>query len=850
MKKISILISVLAVLGETFAQAPILPQKDLSVNKVCKGLKLDAADGFQQAFNFNALAIDTTKGYTIEFKAKINSAAGRGLDIEGRDAGRNGFRISTAVDGMSNNSLPASPGAIHDGANNDDYHTFRFAVKSGNVHIYRDEQYISTQSMGYLGKEDVMNAYNPGFENTDMGMWALETGKATRTTAANEFRSGLAALKLSASAQSAIATLTIKELKPNTSYGLSFWAKGIVMGGNMRYQLILGRYDESGAFVQNSLVDWNGIKPTTTDWTMLGRSFTTTDLDKVLMVKFLGWNGNNTLVLDDFALNENETVPVVGAPIGGNLIVNGTFETNADGWPQTDLIWPLKTADWASTKGGQLQVKESPWGNNAEANYNVTVDVTPGRTYKLSATTSHLLATPAGSFRYIRLLDGVAKAEAAYTCPAGLTTYGTYTTPAFTVGNESSTVTMQFSTKVQNSNTPRVVMTLDNVELQEYEALYPSFISFGKLSGRGDADIDIEYFNYNLTGAYAPGVVDPNKALWNLIEIAADRIDKAEIGNIPGKYPQQAYDAYQAEIDYAKGRAQEELTEEQKTEAISRLTAAGITFMNSVFGGEYYPKSVVITAYESKLEQGEATSTSLSITMNDDLEVEYNDIVVKYINLTPEVIDINAFGSIIGKAKGTGKLEVIVSYEEREARDTVDVEVVTFDKMVVNIDSESVLVGDSIVSVMDLTLNDNTPFQTMYYTGFSSNRGVAEFSYDGKIYARGEGTAQITTWVKRGNVEKTDVKIVTVTNPGSGLDPVVGKSSGIYPNPAQNEVYVTNTNSVVIYNLSGQCVMNVAVSGLESATAVNVGSLINGVYLVKLTDVNKTSVFEKLIINR
>ncbi len=60
---------------------------------------------------------------------------------------------------------------------------------------------------------------------------------------------------------------------------------------------------------------------------------------------------------------------------------------------------------------------------------------------------------------------------------------------------------------------------------------------------------------------------------------------------------------------------------------------------------------------------------------------------------------------------------------------------------------------------------------------------------------------------------------------------------GLYPNPASNQITVTmnNASNIQIYNMLGSKVMDKELNGLST---VNISDLINGVYIVRVTDIN------------
>ena len=830
------------------AQEPTLPKKDLSVNKAYRNVSLSALDGYAQVNETKNLQLDTTKGYSIEFKARIKSTSARGLDVEARDGNRNGFRISASLDAINNNTAPTNSVKLTAADNNSDYAVFRVAVKGNKAHIWRNGVFVSTINTGYLPKEELLLSNNPGFESDNMSNWTLKSSQVWKTTNVSEVRSGNAALKLTNYDQSEIASYVFRGLKPTTNYGLSLWSKGITMAGSMRFQVFLGYYNASSVFVQTNVIENTEIKPTTTAWKQFGKSFTTSNTDQVAIIKILGSTNSNTLLIDDLSLTENESTPAVGNTIGTNILTNGAFATNIDGWPASGLSWPLNIAAWSATNGGQLQVYESTWGGNNGATYSINATVNAGKTYKLSTKSSQLNA---GTY-YNRILDVASKVEVAYTATANIGAYIQTATQPFTVGNFTTQVQLQFTTKAQHNGTAKVVMTLDDVKLQEYEANFPSFISFGKMLGDGNADVDIPYFNYTLNGAYAPGVVDPNKVLWDSIEVAQDRLASVIIGNVTGKYPQAAYDVYLSAINKAKTDAQTELTQLQLNQAIADLHQAGVVFSNSVVKGEYYPVSVVYTAYIPTIRAGEATSTKLAITMNNNQAVDYKFVTINYSSLTPSIVDVNDIGSVIGKAKGLGRVAVSVAFQDSVKRDTVEVQVVEFASMDFSITNSSMLVNDSTNYSFGQTLSDESIFTSANKLVFSSNRNVIRVDNMGKLYAIGVGSALVTGYMRSSNIEKKVELNVTVSDIVNAITNIKDGVQLFYPNPASNHIRLQHpetVNSIEISDLSGRVLKKQAASSELITGEISLTGLKNGVYLLKLNVGNAVEV-SKLVVKK
>ncbi len=515
MKKTFLLLVILPFFSfELMAADPVLTIKDLSTSPQIAATTMNLAAGTRKMIN-NALFTAPTN-YTVEVKAKILSAAVKGFFLETRNSGRTGMRMSINSSGIDNygalnytNETAATniSSAANDAAT---YHTFRFAVEGTNVHIYRDGVFVTTTTTQSIYSDNLLKDNNGNFESADMTMWNFILAGQGRTTTAGEFRTGAGALKLiNSNTTSVVTTLTIKGLKPSTAYSFSFYAKYLsktLNNGNMRYDFKLGNYDGTGTFVKTNASDgMNNIYgnpgstvPASAVWTLNGKTFTTGVADSVAILDVIGWNGSNTYVIDDMVLSEMEATPTIGSAVGPNLVTNGDFATDATGWSAGG--WPLGAVVWSSTNGGQLQIKEGTWVASNNGAYSVSATVSPNKTYKLSATTSQRAALG----QSIKLVDGAASVKADYTS-TGLSNYSTNTTPALTTSPTTTSLSMQFSTKTNSSTgTPVVVMTLDDVVLQEYAATYPTYLSYGKAFQSEASNFDIAYINYDVTGAYAP----------------------------------------------------------------------------------------------------------------------------------------------------------------------------------------------------------------------------------------------------------------------------------------------------------------------------------------------------------
>lgn len=522
--KTNIFISVLAFIVASYLHAdePTLPQKDIRPEPAVAEYTLYKPAGVR------AVKTDTlfkpTGDYTVEIKARFLSTAVKGFFIETRDGARKGIRVALNSNGVFdysklNYTNDSAVVALSTEQNTTGaYHVFRFAVSGTDVHIYRNGTYLTSTTLQSIYNDNLMKDANGGFESEEMGNWSFVLAGQGRTTSEGEYRSGTAGVKLvNTDNSTVIASAVLKGLKPSTRYALSMYAKYLsksANNGNMRFDLKTGYFDSIGTFVRTNAIDaYNNLYGSPTNstaaasavWTVNTKSFTTGAADSVVVLDFLGWNGTNTYVVDDIVLYEVEVSPAIGAAVGSNLVTNGDFTTNSAGW--TNGGWPLGAVAWSATDGGQLQIKEASWVASSNGTYTQNIAVTPGKTYKLSAKTSHRAAAASPLFRSVRLVDGAASVSADYSVPtAGLTTYYNNTTPALTAGPASTSLAMQFTTKTNSSTgSPVVVMTLDDVVLQEYDVTFPSYLNYGKMYQSDTTHVEVSYIAYDLSGAFAPG---------------------------------------------------------------------------------------------------------------------------------------------------------------------------------------------------------------------------------------------------------------------------------------------------------------------------------------------------------
>jgi hypothetical protein len=165
--------------GELGEVTPPVLEKKVSLDQVLMAQK-KTIDGTSKDITV-ITPFDPPGEYSIEVKAKINAAAGRGLDIESRAKTGKGFRISLDETTVNLTTSLNSPQQIAF-ADNTQEQTYRFAVKDEKVHVFRGVQYIGTQQLDFIKEiqEDDTEAESAGTYGQDViGNWAGPSGTGT-----------------------------------------------------------------------------------------------------------------------------------------------------------------------------------------------------------------------------------------------------------------------------------------------------------------------------------------------------------------------------------------------------------------------------------------------------------------------------------------------------------------------------------------------------------------------------------------------------------------------------------------------------------------------------------------------
>jgi len=130
------------------------------------------------------------------------------------------------------------------------------------------------------------------------------------------------------------------------------------------------------------------------------------------------------------------------------------------------------------------------------------------------------------------------------------------------------------------------------------------------------------------------------------------------------------------------------------------------------------------------------------------------------------------------------------------------------------------------------TLNKDFEFNMQHDVEWTTDNGLFDASYGvASLIETGEC---VFTATKGGASKRYNLKVI-------GTDNVIENEStgfAVYPNPANDFVMIENPNvkSVKIYNLSGQCIMDMNMD--KTPSQISVSDLQSGIYIIQITDIN------------
>jgi hypothetical protein len=156
---------------QIYAQAPVLPVKT--------GLAttLSGSKTFSDGVNPDVISfpLSSPTEFTLEVKAKINAAQGRGLDVELKNAF--GLGVRTSLDKTTFIDATALPSISNLSAtvDNAQEQTYRYAVKDGIANIYQDGHYLTSKALDVVVDASGAQPIVYGADNL-LGRWAGVTG--------------------------------------------------------------------------------------------------------------------------------------------------------------------------------------------------------------------------------------------------------------------------------------------------------------------------------------------------------------------------------------------------------------------------------------------------------------------------------------------------------------------------------------------------------------------------------------------------------------------------------------------------------------------------------------------------
>lgn len=119
--------------------------------------------------------------YSVEVKASVQSAVGRGLDIETRATSGKGFRFSLEPGKITNTSILSEPVVLAN-VDNSREQVYRFAVKDDNVYVYQQQHFLGSTGLTMIGDIQPDNSESvaqAAYGNEKMSNWAGPSGAGT-----------------------------------------------------------------------------------------------------------------------------------------------------------------------------------------------------------------------------------------------------------------------------------------------------------------------------------------------------------------------------------------------------------------------------------------------------------------------------------------------------------------------------------------------------------------------------------------------------------------------------------------------------------------------------------------------
>lgn len=153
------------------AQAPNLPVRTTLATT------LSGSKTFSNSVGSDMISfpLSSPSEFTLEIKAKINAAQGRGLDVEAKNAFGVGLRTSLDKTTFNNTTTLSVISNLSTTVDNAQEQTYRYAVKDGIANIYQDGHYLGSKALELVTDPSGTSQIVYGADNL-LGRWAGVTG--------------------------------------------------------------------------------------------------------------------------------------------------------------------------------------------------------------------------------------------------------------------------------------------------------------------------------------------------------------------------------------------------------------------------------------------------------------------------------------------------------------------------------------------------------------------------------------------------------------------------------------------------------------------------------------------------
>jgi Secretion system C-terminal sorting domain len=229
-------------------------------------------------------------------------------------------------------------------------------------------------------------------------------------------------------------------------------------------------------------------------------------------------------------------------------------------------------------------------------------------------------------------------------------------------------------------------------------------------------------------------------------------------------------------------------------------------------------------------------------------------LTIKYSNLTPTIVDLNTFGTIIPKTAGDGKVTVSVTVLGITLKDTVTVRCININSLNLSIPKSALIVSESGSYALSALMSNNKALNLLNTNTLivSDNRNIVQIDDRGNMMALKEGMAPIRLVINRNGKTLTQTINATVTKSTTGFKIANMNVEGFnyYPNPVKNNLTIdflgNKFSTLKIIDLQGAEVMSLDVQNRKTQH-IQLENL-KGSYFLQLVSESNNRITKKLII--